>query len=117
MSYPSFAEKIGEITDFNLGSRNQEKNMLITYISLSVSESLPLRELVAREDSEVGKQKRELELFSACSGEDLRTMNVGETFELCQAGYPDRKLAYNSRTRLVFSHRDKKYFWNHYHIS
>ena len=35
-------------------------------------------------------------------------MTVGETFELCQAGYPERKLAYNSRTRLVFS----KPIWN-----
>ena len=78
----------------------------ITCISLSVSKSLPLRELVARNDTEVRDQT--LELFSACHGEDLRNLTVGDTFELCQAGYPERKLAYNNRTRLVFSRMNKK---------
>ncbi len=32
--------------------------------------------------------------FSACSG-SIDQLRVGQTFEICQAGYPDRKLVYD----------------------
>ena len=47
------------------------------------------------------------EYFSACSGRsvlDIQHKTKGNTFELCQAGYPDRKLFYDTRTGLVFLH-------------
>ena len=43
--------------------------------------------------------------FSACKGSsivDLRRLAINDTFELCQDGYPDRKLFYDTRTGLVF---------------
>ena len=55
-------------------------------------------ELMAREyDSAIDQS---LTYFSTCRGEDLRNLAVGDTFELCQAGYRDRKLYYD--TWLVF---------------
>ena len=54
---------------------------------------------MARNDREVAER----ESFSACHGADIRNMTVGDKFELCQAGYPDRKLVYNDRIRLAYS--------------
>ena len=44
----------------------------------------------------------DLEYFNACQGNhevvDLKDKDKYYTFELCQAGYKDRKLFYDSRT-------------------
>ena len=43
--------------------------------------------------------------FSACRGNsilNLTRLAVNDTFELCEDGYPDRKLFYDTRTGLVF---------------
>ena len=52
------------------------------------------------EDLDRSRGDENREYFSACDdGEDLRNKAVGDTFDLCQAGYTDRKLFYNTWTR------------------
>ena len=33
--------------------------------------------------------------FAACDNLDLRTLKSGDSFELCQAGYSDRRLVWD----------------------
>ena len=47
-------------------------------------------ELVPRESSQLRYQSQIH--FSTCDNSDLRNLAVGDTFEICQADYPDRKL-------------------------
>ena len=70
-----------------------------TKITTSFSVSHPDREFVARDSD--SNSIGHLELFSACQGNgvlDLEDKAKGYTFELCQAGYNDRKVFYDSRT-------------------
>ena len=72
-----------------------------TKITTSFSVSHPDREFVARDSD--SNSIGQLELFSACpiqgnDFQDLKDKTKGETFELCQAGYKDRKVFYDSRT-------------------
>ena len=63
--------------------------------TISFSVSHPDREFVARD---FGVALHSREYFSACNEVDLHHKARGDTFELCQAGYPDRKLFYDTRT-------------------
>ena len=57
---------------------------------------------MAREDGSMTDQSETY--FTNCNdGEDLRKLAVNDTFVLCQAGHPDRKLYYD--TWLVFYSR------------
>ena len=55
-------------------------------------------EVMARESKLVRDYSKTY--FINCNGEDLRSLNVNETFELCQADYPEKKLYFD--TWLVF---------------
>jgi hypothetical protein len=33
--------------------------------------------------------------FSSCDNQDIHGLQEGDTFRICQAGYPDRKLIYD----------------------
>ena len=56
-------------------------------------------ELMARRDGSA-TDLSEIYFTNCNDGEDLRSLNVSDTFELCQADYPERKLYHH--TWLVF---------------